>query len=48
MDRFKINLQTYLQNYYLHLNMTYEELVLRLAELRDKDISIEEYGRSTD
>lgn len=35
------DLQTYLQNYSLHLNMTYEELVARLAELRDKDISIE-------
>lgn len=41
------DLQTYLQKYSLHLNMTYEELVVRLAELRDNDISIEEYGRTT-
>ena len=42
------DLQTYLQNYSLHLNMTYEVLVERMAKLRDKDISIEEHGEAAD
>lgn len=42
------DLQTYLQNYSLHLNMTYEVLVERMAKLSDIDISIEEHGRATD
>lgn len=42
------DLQTYLQKYSLHLNMTYDVLVERMSKLRDKDISIEEYGGTTD